>query len=280
MYVTHMHNMHTNVQRACTYPAPSHQYSRPPTAPRYLPLPSTIRPGSTYATPSSQIALKRIHQVLSRTTTYSEQFPAPNTPRVLPNVLQTAYSFRSRVSHRPWTAESRGKYNRVAMPLSSAGLDASNSADRSHTVKYSSNEQDNSETDNGSTTSFENEPDTNPIKIDASTQTENEYFITATTIELPCLFPIDQKLPGDDLLGLNELPNVDTRSQDSQQSTFTPRSAQSTRRLMTLFNGFNKTDVLKRFHEDFPEKTADIREYSTHEGKRHFIHGSHSYYYH
>ncbi len=225
------------------------------------------------------MALNRIHQLLTRTTTYSEQFSSPNTPRGLPNILQTAYSFRSRESHRPWTAESRGKYNRVAMPVS-RGLDASTGLVRPQTVKYSSNEQENSEIDGVST--FEQNADEEPVKIDASTQTEDEYFVTTATLtELPTLFP-GHKLLGDQGSGLNELQNVDTHSQIgsqcSQQSI--PRSSQSTRRLMTLFNGFNKTDVLKRFHEDFPEKTADLREYSTHEGKRHYIHGSHSYYYH
>lgn len=161
----------------------------------------------------------------------------------------------------------------------SRGLDASASLTRPQARKQSADKEENSEIDSVSTSNeSEQDTDESPLKFDASTQTEDEYFVTvATKTELPSLF-LDSKIPGDVDLSLNEPPNIATHLQSSQQ--FTPRSAQSTRQLMTLFNGFNKSDVLKQFHEDFPEKTADLREYSTHEGKRHFIHGSHAYYYH
>ena len=58
------------------------------------------------------------------------------------------------------------------------------------------------------------------------------------------------------------------------------RTGEATRRLMGLYNGFNKTDVLKKFHEQYPEKAPDLREYSIRDGKRHVIHGSHAYYFH
>ena len=58
------------------------------------------------------------------------------------------------------------------------------------------------------------------------------------------------------------------------------RTGEVTRRLMGLYNGFNKTDVLKKFHEQYPEKAPDLREYSIRDGKRHVIHGSHAYYFH
>ena len=58
------------------------------------------------------------------------------------------------------------------------------------------------------------------------------------------------------------------------------RTAEATRRLMGLYNGFNRTEVLQRFHEQYPEKAPDLREYSIREGRRHIIHGYHAYYFH
>jgi predicted transcriptional regulator len=58
------------------------------------------------------------------------------------------------------------------------------------------------------------------------------------------------------------------------------RTAQATRRLMTLYNGFNRSEVMKKFHEQYSEKAPDLREYSIREGKRHVICGSNAYYFH
>ena len=58
------------------------------------------------------------------------------------------------------------------------------------------------------------------------------------------------------------------------------RTAQSTQRLMTLYNGFNRSEVMKKFHKQYPEKAPDLRQYSIREGKRHVICGSHAYYFH
>ena len=62
--------------------------------------------------------------------------------------------------------------------------------------------------------------------------------------------------------------------------TYTPRSVGSTRRLMGLYNNFSKTEVLRRFHDQYPEDVPDLRDYSIREGKRHVIHGHHAYYFH
>ena len=68
----------------------------------------------------------------------------------------------------------------------------------------------------------------------------------------------------------------------SADASYTPhiRTAQATRRLMGLYNGFNRTEVMRRFHEQYPEKAPDLREYSVREGKRHIICGSNAYYFH
>lgn len=68
----------------------------------------------------------------------------------------------------------------------------------------------------------------------------------------------------------------------SADAGYTPhvRTAQATRRLMTLYNGFNRSEVMRRFHEEHPEKAPDLREYSIREGKRHVICGSNAYYFH
>ena len=69
-------------------------------------------------------------------------------------------------------------------------------------------------------------------------------------------------------------------SYPSHQNNNSIRTAQSTRRLMTLYNGFTRSEVMKKFHEQYPEKAPDLREYSIREGKRHVISGSHAYYFH
>ena len=58
-----------------------------------------------------------------------------------------------------------------------------------------------------------------------------------------------------------------------------PRSVTSTRRLMSVYN-FSKSEVLKRFHQEYPERAPDLRDYGIQEGKRHIIHGYKSYYFH
>ena len=72
-----------------------------------------------------------------------------------------------------------------------------------------------------------------------------------------------------------------TRSH-SADASYTPhiRTAQATQKLMTLYNGFNRSEVMRKFHEQYPEKVPDLREYSIREGKRHVICGSHAYYFH
>ena len=68
----------------------------------------------------------------------------------------------------------------------------------------------------------------------------------------------------------------------SADASYVPhiRTAQATRRLMTLYNGFNRSEMMRKFHEQYPEKVPDLREYSIREGKRHVICGSHAYYFH
>lgn len=69
-------------------------------------------------------------------------------------------------------------------------------------------------------------------------------------------------------------------SRPHTSDTYTPRSAVSTRRLMGLYNNYSRTEVLRRFHDQYPEGVPDLRDYSIREGKRHVIHGHHAYYFH
>ena len=66
----------------------------------------------------------------------------------------------------------------------------------------------------------------------------------------------------------------------SNNNSHQVRTTEATRRLMGLYNGFNRTEVMQRFHKQYPEKAPDLREYSIREGRRHVIHGSHAYYFH
>lgn len=61
---------------------------------------------------------------------------------------------------------------------------------------------------------------------------------------------------------------------------FKPRSIESTRRMLHVFNDFSKSQVLRRFNQQYPEIAPDLRRYSIKEGKRHFINGRHAYYFH
>ena len=87
---------------------------------------------------------------------------------------------------------------------------------------------------------------------------------------------------------INSLPAYNTMLKPqhtrsySADACYTPhiRTAQATKRLMTLYNGFNRSEVMRKFHEQYPERAPDLREYSIREGKRHVICGSHAYYYH
>ena len=319
-----------DLQRAYTYPAPSLQYSRPPTAPRYLPLPSTIHsPSQVHSpiSPSTQNGLNSIHKMLTRTTTYAEQYPsAGGMPRGTQNILRLDYSFRSRGSHRPWTAESRGKYSRVvgAVPTDTdfQTSDRDTHGYRQLQPSYC-RDCDCSPPESIPKPNIEqrqeDEPSAESIqksehkteKVDSSTQTEEEYFHYSFTPSSPQQANLVQKLPSlvPTIPEANCTPairqvynpssNYDTNDsyrpvsgltpRREQAPRFdgavsadvvTPRSVDSTRKLMGLYNGFNKTDILRRFHEHFPERAPDLRTYSAKEGKRHIIHGSHAYYFH
>lgn len=309
------------LQRAYTYPAPSLQYSRPPTAPMYLPLPSTIHsPPQTHSplSPSTQDGLNTIHKMLTRTTTYEEQYPAAGgTTRGTQNILRLDYSFRSRESHRPWTAESRGKYSRVVGAVPTDTDFQTSDRDRNlHDYPQlqpgcyrdcdsslpegipKPNVEQKEEHSTESAQQELQECEDKSEKLDASTQTEEEYFdhtITPTSMNLPQLIPSLVSTPAShhvynpSTMSGNYRPVSALTPQREQGTRFkralsadvaTPRTVDSTRKLMGLYNGFNKTDILRRFHEHFPERAPDLRTYSVKEGKRHIIHGNHAYYFH
>ena len=60
----------------------------------------------------------------------------------------------------------------------------------------------------------------------------------------------------------------------------TPHTVESTRRMMEVFSRFSKSSIIKKFSQQYQEVPPDLRRYSTVGGKRHVIHGHHSYYYH
>ena len=69
------------------------------------------------------------------------------------------------------------------------------------------------------------------------------------------------------------------RSFSVDESAFIPRSTLSARRFSELY-GFNRSDVLRRFHAQYPEQAPDLRQYGIQTGKRHIIHGYNSYHFH
>lgn len=299
-------------------------------------MPSSHTP-SFPITPNTQQALNSIHTLLTRTTTYSEQF-ASSTPRGIhtPNIISLDNSFRSRQSQRPWTAESRGKYSRK-LPPTPYSTQQKTSGYLFGTENYQgqfehSNYQPQSEPimEHPAATGFDlgmegEKSPTTKVKVDQATQTEEEYFSEQSTHtekqtedKLPALTPSahvedtksdhvqeSYKLPQ---LSHNIAPpeeglpiqpvNTDrpasayfyTQSEgytdnlrhkrSFSANAYIPRTVDSTRRLNSLYNGFSRTETLKRFHEQYPETAPDLRHYSIREGKRHIIHGSHAYYFH
>ena len=221
--------------------------------------------------------------MLARTTTYSEQFSPPKKPQAQQNFFQTGYSFRSKESYRPWTAESRGKYSRVASAaLANATPHPDASADHTRLPPTQVNDDEpESELESESPSECGETVEENvPVMVDASTQTEEQYFeCLPTSSTLPCLVTDASER----LYTAKTLPGTAVQAQHTQGHVATHScltTPHPTQRLMSLVNGFNKTEILKRFHKEFPEKAPDLREYSVHEGKRHIIHGSHAYYYH
>lgn len=61
----------------------------------------------------------------------------------------------------------------------------------------------------------------------------------------------------------------------------TPRTVESTRKMMQVFNRFSPSRSMRRFHQYYQESvTPDLRQFGVRQGRRHIIHGSHAYYYH
>lgn len=289
--------------------------------------------------PKTQKGLDSIYKLLTRTTTYGEQFDATGKTLQGPqNIVKLNYTFRSQGSQRPWTAESRGKYSQMgavtAMDVDYQALNyqahsqdpSLNDPSNIHTSKehdyltthsgymleeraedkqiqplQSHHQEKEMENIQGSSVSLK--------LVDASTQTEEEYFLIDVfpsldqqINKLPALIsnmPKDNSTPSNRLYRVTPLHQSASqltstlpfrrgqeqnlmlkRSSSFSNDTGTPRTANSTRKLVGLFNGFNRTDILKRFHEHFPENAPDLRTYSIREGKRHIIHGSNSYYFH
>ena len=65
----------------------------------------------------------------------------------------------------------------------------------------------------------------------------------------------------------------------SADAACTPRSVTSARRFSELYS-FSRSEVQRRFHQQYPEQAPDLRQYGIQTGKRHIIHGYHAYYYH
>ena len=59
-----------------------------------------------------------------------------------------------------------------------------------------------------------------------------------------------------------------------------PRTVESTRRMLKVFNEYSHTNAQKQFHQQYQEVSPDLRPFGMRKGKRHVIHGAHAYYYH
>lgn len=399
-------------QRAHTYPAPSFQYSRPPTTPYYMPPPSTTQlrtppyTGTHTPGPSTQSALDTIHSMVSRSTTYRDHF-TPRTHTQLQPSSKADYLVFSMQSHRPWTNESRGKYNTdfptgppLLDPLSDDEEEAESEVcegekpltqvqeEEEMLPEESSAKQDDDKTlptdgqsiiesasaggercaEDETTGGDKQEADTS----EASTQTEEFYFgernsalnspqssphytsyslppatgntpqpsseassprpgtsapsrnpidsLTAKLYKLPLLDPgrgtpsskpaavtahaTEEKLGSGSsspftaagkqdleyrrsfsqpsvshkLQALSKVQRSDSMEGSSQLRT--PRTVESSRKMMEVFNRFSRSESMKRFNQHFRELTPDLRQFSIRQGKRHIIHGTHAYYYH
>lgn len=394
----HLPSLPSSSQRAYTYPAPSLQYSRPPTAPHYLPPPSTgpLSSATTSTTPVSENtkkAIETIHSLLARSTTYREHFTPRSYPTQIKPCSRPDHSISSRLSVRPWTAESRGKYSHYTpddtfyYPYleyahteheesrydSKAAPDSEQGKRECNPIPEEEGDDVQEEKDS---LKIEEEDDDDVQDIetsDAETQTEEGYFkqheedviypsssqpeqithgvldystqtpdttlapprkpidaLTAKLYRLPLIdtppvlgskdqrsTPIrastspakslgihlskrvgtlepssystkkqisstgmPQQSVSQKLHTLSKVTQDDSRLGKSRGLVLKPRSMESTRRMLQVFNGYSKSKVLNRFNQQYQESAPDLRKFSTREGKRHFIHGTHAYYYH
>ena len=94
--------------------------------------------------------------------------------------------------------------------------------------------------------------------------------------------PVLSNRPASAFTHTHHLENIEQlrHKRSLSANNYIPRTVDSTQRLNILYNGFSRTETLKRFREQHPENAPDLRHYSIREGKRHIIHGSHAYYFH
>lgn len=91
-------------------------------------------------------------------------------------------------------------------------------------------------------------------------------------------------VPGNQLPGSSRQKQVAPSSNAGEgkpafnPTPFSPRTAIASRKLMSAYE-FNRSAVKRKFREQYPENAPDLRENST-QGKRHQIHGRHSYFFH
>ena len=365
-----------------------------------MPPPSTgvpLAPSQTPVSENTKQAIAAIHSLLARSTTYNEHYTPRSSHTQSRPASRPDHSLSSRLSLRPWTAESRGKYSHCApddsfyypyleyaytprqdtspTTVSKVAQDSEQGRKECGTIEEEEDTVAAEEGNEGEDRQEEEEEQEVKQKVemsDAATQTDEAYFkqhsdvypsppppdaaqqqqqqrphtvhvsaiqtsppstsspthtrkpidaLTAKLYKLPLIdspplktkrttatqmpvsparsppaiqlskkvgtlassfdkFNTQQPSVSQKLYSLSKASREDSRLGKCCDAASKPRSVESTRRMIQVFNGYSKAKTLKRFTQQYQDPVPDLRHFSIREGKRHFIHGTHAYYYH
>ena len=269
---------------------------------QYTPLqqaPSTI-------SHNTQEALRTIHSLTAGTTSYRDHFRLPPSPWVPIDAttrqmsttgdqfLDNSRPLYSSYSHsRPYTAEIRAKY-RGKCVMEEHGEEWEWEQEEEVKDEGSKIVMKDAATQTDEVDEYLTAPRLWPqgdhhVLMDSATLPETTTHDRVTTTLRPksTTVVVPRTLvsaagtatrPGGMGCGI-EVQHRHQRSFSVDGSTFLPRSLSSARRFKELY-GFSHSDVLKRFHLQYPEQAPDLRQYGIQKGKRHTIHGYNSYHFH
>ena len=239
---------------------------------------------------NTQEALHTIHSLTAGTTSYTDQFRVPPSPgeSIGATTRQKSTTGDSRAlysaySHsRPYTAESRAKYRGKCVREENG-------------EEWEWEEREEEEGDEGkivmkdATTQTDEyltatpQPDhhmpVDPNELTTHSQTAKLRPKSATVVPKVCLSAAGTRTGQDGMDCGTEVERRHQRSFSVDGNAFFPRSSSSAKRFKELY-GFSRSNVLKRFHLQYPEQAPDLRQYGIQQGRRHTIHGYHSYHFH
>ena len=244
---------------------------------------------------NTQEALCTIHSLTAGTTSYTDHFcvpPSPGEPIVATTrqksitgdqMLHHSRALYSAYSHsRPYTAESRAKY-RGKCTREENGEEWEWEEGEGEGAKGEIVMKD-AATQTDEYLTATPQPDhcmpVDPTELMTCGQTTAKLRPKSATVVARTLSSVAGTRTGQDEMDCGtEVEHRHRRLFSVDESAFLPRSTSSARRFKELY-GFSRSDVLKRFHLQYPEQAPDLRQYGIQQGRRHTIHGYNSYHFH